>query len=133
MQQRGSLVAHESGVSTHYGLVAAQGRGVLFIKPAVKVYEGMIVGQNSRAEDIDVNICKEKKLSNMRAAGSDTTEILHSPRELSLEEAIEYLGDDELLEVTPKSLRLRKMYLSKNERKKAKRQKITGGNEEEKV
>lgn len=121
MQQHGSLVAHEAGVSTHYGLVAAQGRGVMFIKPGVKVYEGMIVGQNARANDIDVNICKEKKLSNMRAVGDGAAEGLHSPRDLSLEEAIEYLGDDELLEVTPKSLRLRKMYLTKNERKRAKK------------
>lgn len=121
MQQHGSLVAHEAGVSTHYGLVAAQGRGVMFIKPGVKVYEGMIVGQNARANDIDVNICKEKKLSNMRAVGDGAAEGLHSPRDLSLEEAIEYLGDDELLEVTPKSLRLRKMWLTKNERKRAKK------------
>ena len=121
IQQHGSLVAHEAGVSTHYGLVAAQGRGVMFIKPGVKVYEGMIVGQNSRATDIDVNVCKEKKLSNMRAVGDGAAEGLHSPRDLSLEEAVEYLGDDELLEVTPKSLRLRKMYLTKNERKRAKK------------
>ncbi len=121
MQEHGSLVAHEAGVSTHYGLVAAQGRGVLFIKPGVKVYEGMIVGQNSRAEDIDVNVCREKKLTNMRASGSDHTEILHAAKEMSLEEAIEYLGDDELLEVTPSHLRPRKMYLDKNERKRAKK------------
>ena len=121
IQQHGSLVAHEAGVSTHYGLVAAQGRGVMFIKPGVKVYEGMIVGQNSRATDIYVNVCKEKNLANMRAVGDGAAEGLHSPRDLSLEEAVEYLGDDELLEVTPKSLRLRKMYLTKNERKRAKK------------
>ncbi len=121
VQSHGSLVAHEAGMSTHYGLVAAQSRGVLFIKPGVKVYEGMIVGQNSRAEDIDVNICREKKLTNMRASGSDMTEVLHSSKNMSLEEAIEYLGDDELLEVTPKNLRLRKMYLNKHERKRAKK------------
>lgn len=121
IQEHGSLVAHEAGTSTHYGLVPVQGRGVLFIKPGVKVYEGMIVGQNSRAEDIDVNICKEKKLTNMRASGSDHTEVLHAAREMSLEEAIEYLGDDELLEVTPKNLRLRKKYLNKVERKRARK------------
>jgi GTP-binding protein len=121
MQEHGSLVAHEAGTSTHYGLVPAQSRGTLFIEPGVKVYEGMIVGQNSRGEDIDVNICKEKKLTNMRASGSDHTEVLHSTKDLSLEEAIEYLGDDELLEVTPQSLRLRKMYLSKIDRKRSKK------------
>lgn len=113
----GSLVAHEAGTSTHYGLVPAQNRGILFIGPGVKVYEGMVVGQNARAEDIDVNICKEKKLTNMRASGSDKTELLHTPRDMSLEEAIEYLGDDELLEVTPENLRIRKTHLSKVERK----------------
>ncbi|MAF80719.1 translational GTPase TypA, partial [bacterium] len=120
VQPHGSLIAHEAGPSTHYGLVAAQNRGTMFIKPGVQVYEGMIVGQHSRPEDIDVNICKEKKLTNMRASGSDHTEVLHSPREFSLEEAIEYLGDDELLEVTPENLRLRKKHLVKHERKRAK-------------
>jgi GTP-binding protein len=113
----GSLVAHEAGTSTHYGLIQAQGRGVLFIVPGTTVYEGMVVGQNARAEDIDVNICKEKKLSNMRSAGEGVSEVLHAARILSLEEALEYLGDDELLEVTPKSLRLRKTHLKKHERK----------------
>lgn len=121
MQQHGSLIAHEPGTSTHYGLVAAQERGTLFIRPGVKVYEGMIVGKNARSEDLDVNVCKEKKLTNMRAAGSDTVEGLHVPRELSLEEAIEYLGEDELLEVTPQNLRLRKMHLSKHDRKRSKK------------
>jgi GTP-binding protein len=121
VEEHGSLVAHEAGVSTHYGLVAAQSRGVLFITPGVKVYEGMIIGQNARAEDIDVNVCKEKKLTNMRSAGEGTADVLHGERNLSLEEAIEYLGDDELLEVTPQNLRLRKMYLKKNERKRAKK------------
>jgi len=120
-QQHGSLVAHEAGTTTHYGLVAAQARGPLFISPGIAVYEGMIVGQNARTEDIDVNVCREKKLTNMRASGSDTTEILHTPRDLSLEEAIEYLGDDEVLEVTPKNLRLRKMHLTKIDRKHAKK------------
>lgn len=121
LDHHGSLVAHEGGTSTHYGLVQAQGRGKMFIKPGVKVYEGMIVGQNARAEDIDVNVCKEKKLSNMRSVGDGAAENLHVAKELSLEEAIEYLGDDELLEVTPQNLRLRKMYLSKHERKKQRR------------
>ena len=114
---RGSLVAHESGVASHYGLLAAQGRGKLFIAPGTEVYEGMIVGQSSRAEDIDVNVCKEKKLTNVRSAGEGVAEGLHQHKQLSLEEAIEYLGDDELLEVTPKHLRLRKAQLKKHERK----------------
>ncbi len=125
MHSRGSLVAHEAGTSTHYGLVPAQSRGTLFIGPGVKVYEGMVVGQNSRTEDIDVNICKEKKLTNMRASGSDNVEVLHAQKDMSLEEAIEYLGDDELLEVTPENLRIRKMHLSKNDRKRSK----AGGSE----
>ena len=113
----GSLIAHEDGVSTTYGLVGAQGRGKLFIGPQVKVYEGMIVGEHIRAEDLDVNICKEKQLTNMRSAGEGVSEAYHTPVSMSLEESIEYLGDDDLLEVTPKSLRLRKMHLRKNMRK----------------
>ncbi|MEO6077825.1 MAG: translational GTPase TypA [Candidatus Andersenbacteria bacterium] len=113
----GSLIAHEDGVSTTYGLVGAQGRGKLFIGPQVKVYEGMIVGQHIRAEDLDVNICKEKQLTNMRSAGEGVSEAYHTPVSMSLEESIEYLGDDELLEVTPKNLRLRKMHLKKQLRK----------------
>ena len=93
----------------------------MFIHPGTKVYEGMIVGKHVRAEDIEVNVCKERKLTNMRSAGEGVSEVLHSSTEMSLEEAIEYLGDDELLEVTPKNLRLRKMYLSKNERKRFKK------------
>lgn len=117
VDRRGSLVAHEDGTSTLYGLLQAQGRGKLFIEPGTKVYEGMIVGQNARIEDIDVNVCKEKKLTNMRSAGEGVAESFHAPKKLSLEECIEYIGDDELLEVTPKNLRLRKIYLKKHERK----------------
>ncbi len=122
LADRGSLIAHAAGTSTHYGLIQAQGRGQLFIQPGIKVYKGMIVGQNSRAEDIDVNVCKERKLTNMRSAGEGVSEVLHAPRQLSLEEAIEYLGNDDLLEITPQNLRLRKMYLSKHDRKKGKKQ-----------
>ena len=121
LEHHGSLVAHESGVSTTYGLVGAQSRGKLFIGPQVKVYEGMIVGQHSRAEDLDVNICKEKQLTNMRSAGEGVSESFHPPVQMSLEEAIEYLGDDELLEVTPQNLRLRKMHLKKSDRKRGKK------------
>ncbi|MEX0649837.1 MAG: translational GTPase TypA [Candidatus Andersenbacteria bacterium] len=121
LEYHGSLVAHEPGVTTLYGLLQAQGRGQLFVGPGIQVYEGMIVGQNARVEDIDVNVCKEKKLTNIRSAGEGVSEHFHAPKKLTLEEAIEYLGEDELLEVTPKNLRLRKMYLSKNERKRGKK------------
>lgn len=119
IDHHGSLIAHETGVSTTYGLVGAQGRGKLFIGPQVQVYEGMIVGQHSRAEDLEVNICREKQLTNMRTAGEGVSEHFNVPVQMSLEECIEYLGDDELLEVTPKSLRMRKMFLKKSERKRA--------------
>ncbi len=121
IDHHGSLIAHESGVSTTYGLMGAQSRGKLFIGPQVKVYEGMIVGQHSRAEDLDVNICKEKHLTNIRSAGEGVADAFHAPVQMSLEECIEYLGDDELLEVTPKSLRLRKMNLKKHDRKRGKK------------
>lgn len=113
----GSLISFETGESNSYGLLAAQERGQMFIGPGVKVYEGMVVGQNAKAEDLQVNICKEKKLSNMRSKGDGVAEGLTTPRSMSLEEALEYLGDDELLEVTPVSLRIRKLYLKDFERK----------------
>ncbi|MCK9360787.1 translational GTPase TypA [Patescibacteria group bacterium] len=113
----GSLISFETGESNSYGLLAAQERGQMFIGPGVKVYEGMVVGQNAKAEDLQVNICKEKKLSNMRSKGDGVAEGLTTPRTMSLEEALEYLGDDELLEVTPVSLRIRKVYLKDFERK----------------
>ncbi|MCP9471895.1 MAG: translational GTPase TypA [Nitrospira sp.] len=117
----GSLCAFEDGVSTAYALFMAQERGELFIGPGVEVYRGMIVGQNSRDEDLDVNVCKEKHLTNMRASGSDEALILTPPRELTLEFALEYIGADELVEVTPKSLRLRKRLLNPEDRRKAKK------------
>ncbi|MBI3627055.1 hypothetical protein HY224_03345 [Candidatus Uhrbacteria bacterium] len=113
----GSLISFESGESNMYGLMSAQERGQLFIGPGVPVYEGMIVGQTAKPEDLEVNICRTKKLSNMRSKGEGGMEHFDTPRNLTLEEFIEYLGDDELLEVTPKSLRLRKMYLTSIERK----------------
>nr|MBP7133741.1 translational GTPase TypA [Patescibacteria group bacterium] len=106
----GSLIAHETGESNTYGLQAGQERGQLFIGPGVKVYEGMVIGQNAKPEDLTVNICKEKKLSNMRSKGDGVAEGLNTPRAMSLEESLEYLGEDELLEVTPQSLRIRKQY-----------------------
>ena len=113
----GSLISHETGETTAYGLIAAQERGIMFVKPATKVYEGMVVGQNAKAEDIAVNVCRQKALTNMRSAGSGVADGLNAPRDMSLEEALEYLGEDELLEVTPENLRIRKTYLKEFERK----------------
>lgn len=117
----GSLVASESGMSRTYGLINAEGRGVLFIGPGVEVYEGMIVGENSKDMDLRVNVCKEKQLSNMRAKSDGAMEFLKVPRTMTLEEAIEYIGDDELVEITPKSIRLRKVHLSEHDEKRAKK------------
>ena len=118
MRQRssGSLVAWETGTAVTYGLFNAQERGQLFIEPGVKVYEGMIVGVNPRGEDISVNVCKTKHITNTRASGSDEALRLTPARHLSLEQCLEFMNDDELLEVTPKSLRLRKKLLSRAER-----------------
>ncbi|MGQ0760483.1 MAG: translational GTPase TypA [Acidobacteriota bacterium] len=114
----GSLVADRMGASTTYALYNLQERGVLFIRPNTKVYEGMIVGENARAVDLDVNAIKEKKLTNMRASGSDEAMRLVPVKDLSLEEALEFIANDELVEVTPKSIRLRKRVLKANERPK---------------
>ena len=115
----GSLVSFETGESVSYGLFNAQERGALFIGPGVKVYEGMIVGVSPKQEDITVNVCKKKQMTNMRAAGSDEALRLVPPRKLSLEQCLEFLADDELLEVTPESLRLRKRILNHADRMKA--------------
>jgi GTP-binding protein len=104
----GSLIAFENGVSVTYGLFNAQERGTLFIDPGVQVYAGMIVGSSPKGEDLVVNVCKKKHITNTRASGSDDALKLITPRKLSLEESLEFISDDELLEVTPKSVRLRK-------------------------
>ena len=116
----GSLVAHEQGESVTYGLFAAQERGALFIGAGVPVYEGMVVGVCPKMEDITVNVCKKKQLTNMRASGSDEALRLVPPRQMSLEQCLEFLADDELLEVTPQNLRLRKNILNHEQRMKAK-------------
>ena len=116
----GSLIAFETGDSITYGLYNAQERGELFIGAGVPVYEGMIVGVSPRSEDLAVNVCKKKHVSNMRASGSDEALRLVPPRILSLEESIEFISDDELIEVTPKNIRLRKQILSNVQRMKAK-------------
>ena len=115
----GSLVAFETGESVTYGLFNAQERGALFIGAGVDVYAGMVVGVSPKAEDIVVNVCKRKQLTNMRASGSDEALRLVPPRQMSLEQCLEFLGDDELLEVTPKTLRIRKRILDHEKRMKA--------------
>lgn len=115
----GALVATASGVTASYGLEAAQGRGMMFIGPGVMVYEGMIVGKNAKNEDIPVNVCKSKKSTNMRARGSDGIIQLSPPVTLSLEQSLDFLEKDELLEITPTSLRLRKKLLTELDRKRA--------------
>lgn len=115
----GSLISHETGEANTYGMLGAQERGTLFIRPTVKVYEGMVIGQNAKPEDLIVNVCKEKRLSNMRSKGDGVAEGLNTPRDMTLEECLEYLGEDELLEVTPENLRIRKVFLKEFERKRA--------------
>ncbi|MCI9064101.1 MAG: translational GTPase TypA [Clostridia bacterium] len=118
---RGTIVAFEAGKSITYGLYNAQEKGDLFIGPGVEVYEGMIVGLNSRGEDLAVNVCKEKHLTNTRSSGSDEALHLVPPMQMSLEKAIEFIQDDELVEITPESIRLRKKILNNKERERAAR------------
>lgn len=117
--RNGVLIAFETGVTTPYALASAESRGELFVGPAVNVYAGQIVGLNTRQEDMEINVCKAKHLTNMRSKSSDGTVQLTPFVDLSLEQSIDFIEDDELLEVTPKSLRLRKKYLDPNERKRA--------------
>ncbi len=121
VETHGSLVAVETGVSNNYGLVGAQGRGKLFIGDGIQVYEGMVVGQNAKAGDIGVNVCKTKQLNNFRAKNEGLADQLEVPLELTLEDALAYISDDEMVEVTPKNVRIRKMYLTENERRIANR------------
>jgi GTP-binding protein len=121
VNDHGSLISSETGVSNAYGLNNAQERGILFIGPAVEVYEGMVVGKNALNNDIELNVCKTKKLTNIRSSGTDEAIILTPPRPVELDFALEYIGPDELVEVTPKSIRIRKKILSATERKRAAR------------
>ena len=116
MRTSGSLVASEAGTATSFGLKNAEERGVMFVSPGITVYEGMVVGENSRPVDVAVNVAKRKHLTNMRESTRDIEVRLKTPRDMSLDEAIEYLADDELLEVTPQSLRIRKAILDNHER-----------------
>ena len=115
----GSLVAFETGEAVGYGIFNVQDRGSMFVSPGDDVYAGMIVGVSNKADDITVNVCKKKQLTNMRASGSDDALRLVPPRILSLEQMLEFLADDELLEVTPKTLRMRKRILDHSLRMKA--------------
>jgi len=118
-RSRGSLIAFEGGVSVAYAIDSFQDRGVFFIGAGVPVYEGMVVGEHNKDQGLMVNVCKTKKLTNVRAAGSDDAVKLSPPRDFSLEQALEYIADDELLEVTPKSMRMRKKILDKHDRKRS--------------
>jgi GTP-binding protein len=117
----GVLVSLETAKTTAYAIEGLQDRGTLFVPPGVEVYEGQVVGEHCRDNDLTVNVTRLKPLTNMRAAGSDKTVPLKPPLEFSLEMALEYIDDDELVEITPKGLRIRKIYLKENERKKFER------------
>lgn len=120
-RSQGSLVAFESGDAVTYGLFNAQERGTLFINPGEKVYEGMVVGQNARSGDIEVNVCKRKQATNMRSSGADEALRLSPPKKMSLEETLEFIDKDELVEITPISMRIRKKILNKQMRAKSKK------------
>lgn len=124
-RHQGVLVSMENGTSTLYGILSVEDRGILFVQPQTEVYEGMIVGEHTRDNDIVVNICKEKQLTNIRSAGKDDTVKMKVPRLFSLEQALEYLNDDEYCEITPKSIRLRKKILNKSERERSEKHRKT--------
>jgi GTP-binding protein len=120
-RRNGALISNADGEAVHYALFYLQARGALFISPGDKVYVGMIIGENSRSEDLEVNPIREKRLTNIRAAGKDDAMLLTPPRRMSLEQAIAYVDDDELVEVTPSAIRLRKRILDPHQRKRAER------------
>jgi GTP-binding protein len=125
-RKKGVLVSDRPGEAVAYSLFNLQERATMFISPGTPVYTGMIVGEHVRPGDLDVNVCKGKKLTNMRAAGSDENVKLEPPRQLTLELALEFIADDELIEVTPDAIRLRKKELDANRRKKAHKAMISG-------
>ena len=108
-RRNGVLIAFEEGTATFYALKGAEDRGQFFITPGTKVYKGMIIGENTRQQDMEINICKAKQVTNIRSAGADVLDSLQSPIQMTLERALEYIGPDEMLEVTPESMRLRKL------------------------
>ena len=117
MRQNGSLIAMETGDSFAYSINKLQDRGKFFIEPGETVYAGQVIGESTRMDDIVINVCKSKKLTNMRASGSDDKTSIAPPIKFSLEEALEYIQEDEYVEVTPNFMRLRKIYLDENDRK----------------
>jgi GTP-binding protein len=119
----GVLIANEGGQVTAYALEGLADRGVSFVKPGDQVYTGQIVGEHNRDNDLEVNVCRAKKMTNIRAAGADKTVVLKAPRELTLELALEFIEDDELVECTPDAIRLRKRLLSEQDRRRAQRAK----------
>jgi GTP-binding protein len=129
-RSRGALIAMEEGTAVAYGMWKLQERSTFFIEPTMRVYTGMIVGENSREYDMVVNVCKTKQLTNMRASGSDEAVRLEPPRQLTLEQAIEWIAEDEYVEVTPKFIRLRKKYLDHNERNRMSKKKAVSLEEE---
>ena len=118
-RKQGSLIAYEAGETITYGLFNAQERGTLFIGPGVKVYSGMVIGQSPKAEDVEINVCKTKKLTNTRSSSADEALKLTPPKIMSLEQCLDFIDTDELLEVTPESLRIRKKILDPTLRKRA--------------
>ncbi|MCC3380042.1 translational GTPase TypA [Paenibacillus farraposensis] len=124
-RHQGVLISTENGTSTFYGMLGVEDRGILFLEPGTEIYEGMIVGEHTRDNDIVVNICKEKQLTNVRSATKDDTVKLKTPRIFSLEQALEYLNDDEYCEITPNAIRLRKKILNKGERERAEKHRRT--------
>jgi len=117
-RSKGALVSTETGKTTTYGIMGVEDRGTIFIEPGVEIYEGMVVGENARDSDIAVNITRAKQMTNVRSANKDSTNVIKRPRYLTLEESIEFMGEDEYCEITPQSVRLRKQILDKNEREK---------------
>lgn len=131
-RRNGALVSMENGKATNYSLTALDDRGTMFIEPGASVYEGMIIGENSKEQDLAVNVSKAKQLTNHRSAGKDNTVVLKRPRQITLEYALEYIDEDELVEITPVSIRLRKKILDTNARKKQDKMKkwdLVNGNE----
>ena len=126
-RKNGALVSMEPGKTVGFALFNLQERGVLFIGPGIEVYGGMVVGECARESDLDVNPCKEKKLTNIRASGSDEAVRLTPPREMTLDQAIEFIGEDELVEITPENVRIRKRYLDPHERKRHAKKLVEAG------
>ena len=122
-RHRGALVSIDNGKATTYSIMSIEERGTIFVNPGTEVYEGMIIGENSRENDLTVNITKAKQMTNVRSATKDQTAVIKTPRILTLEESLEFLNDDEYMEVTPESIRLRKQILNKAEREKANKKK----------